>query len=122
MLLTNTFLVQLGDISYSVYMVHWMIFEAHKYYNKELYAFKNNPEITILAMLILSSILLGYVVEKSYSKLSNYIQNWKTLLAVIATLYLLIFATMYYLNSNVESDKMVLKKYEDPLNQWSSKS
>lgn len=31
-ILCNQFLVALGDVSYSVYMVHWPLFEVHRYW------------------------------------------------------------------------------------------
>jgi peptidoglycan/LPS O-acetylase OafA/YrhL len=39
-LLSNSLLVQLGDISYSVYMIHWPIFEWYRYYDIAAYSFR----------------------------------------------------------------------------------
>ncbi|KAI6172683.1 Acyl-transf-3 domain-containing protein [Aphelenchoides besseyi] len=36
--LSSDYLVNLGDISYSVYLVHWPIFTLHRYLNEKMYA------------------------------------------------------------------------------------
>ncbi|KAI6174771.1 Acyl-transf-3 domain-containing protein [Aphelenchoides bicaudatus] len=90
MLLTNAPLVQLGDISYSVYLIHWFIFESHHYIHFEYYLYGQKAPCPIALFLITISVILGYIVEKSYNELSRYFNNWKSLLTYIFVAYLAI--------------------------------
>ncbi|KAI6174810.1 TPT domain-containing protein [Aphelenchoides bicaudatus] len=98
MLLTNTFLVELGNISYSVYLIHWFVFEAHRYSYFKLYLYGQKAELSVVIMLISISIALGYIVENTYNQLSKHLNNWKSLLDFIFVGYALIGATLMILD------------------------
>lgn len=95
---------EIGNVSYSIYLIHWILIELHKYVNLEIYVDSGGflpLEETI--MLFTISILLGFLIEKAYEILSVRIRSWKTLIFTTLALYLMIFESLFYLKLN-ESD------------------
>ncbi|KAI6173121.1 Acyltransferase [Aphelenchoides besseyi] len=90
LILSNRLLVTLGDISYSVYMVHWPIFEFHRYVDVTTYSYRRRVSFP------------------TYNRISGYIRGWKSLISVILVLYLLIFASMDYLQKNRTNEEKIL--------------
>jgi hypothetical protein len=58
--------------------------------------------ILVSISLITVSILLGYIVETSYNRLSTYLNGWKSLAGSIIIAYLLIYGSLRYLKTNAE--------------------
>ncbi|KAI6209818.1 hypothetical protein M3Y96_00261600 [Aphelenchoides besseyi] len=106
LILSNRLLVTLGDISYSVYMVHWPIFEFHRYVDVTTYSYRRRVSFPMAFVLITLSIFVGYLIEKAYNRISGYIRGWKSLISVILVLYLLIFASMDYLQKNRTNEEV----------------
>ncbi|KAI6185890.1 Acyl-transf-3 domain-containing protein [Aphelenchoides besseyi] len=96
-LLGQWWLVWLGDASYSIYLVHYPLFEWHRYEFIRMYQFNEQTNFIAGAVLIAVSIVLGYAIERSYHSLSRWINSWTRLLLVITAGYLCIGATLFYL-------------------------
>lgn len=109
--LCNKILTEIGDVSYSVYIVHWMLFEWHRYWALNLYLYNQKLGIPLVIVLILTSIMFGYLIEKGYLYLRKYITNWKTLISIISVLYLMIFISMLYLKSNGKNIQVGYRDY-----------
>ncbi|KAI6212522.1 hypothetical protein M3Y94_00035800 [Aphelenchoides besseyi] len=110
-LLSNSLFVAIGDISYSVYLVHFMLF---KYYDYEfiilIYKQVNIP-VVVGIVLIVASILIGWIVERTFKNLNPHITRWSTLLLLISGLYLAIGLTLFYLKAN-EINLDIEKEFE----------
>jgi len=97
------FIEKAGDWSYSIYLVHWPLF-AFAYLS-----YVGNVPTSIKIILIISSILLGYLqfryIETPFriGKFKDLFSNWKV--AISATIILLaIPVTSAYTASNVENE------------------
>ncbi|KAI6177849.1 hypothetical protein M3Y97_00952100 [Aphelenchoides bicaudatus] len=97
-LLTNKLIVWLGDISYSVYLIHWFVFEAYRYSYFKSYLYGQKADLSVVTLLISMSIALGYIVENGYNQLSKHLNNWKSLLNFIFVAYMLIGAILMILD------------------------
>ncbi|KAI6207203.1 hypothetical protein M3Y99_01862500 [Aphelenchoides fujianensis] len=91
-------------------MIHWPLFEAHKYVDIASYSYRRRVPFTPALLLILTSFLLGYLLEKAYARVSGYIRGWRSLLFVTMLLYCCIFASMNYLEENAESERRLLAR------------
>ncbi|KAI6237962.1 Acyltransferase [Aphelenchoides besseyi] len=100
-ILCSPILSYIGDISYSIYMVHWPFIAWYNYWNAAVYM-KDDTELELKegVALFLISLIFGMIIEESYKRIAPQITNWKTLLSVIGWFYLLIGASLFYLNSN----------------------
>ncbi|KAI6199261.1 O-acetyltransferase OatA [Aphelenchoides besseyi] len=84
-------LVKLGDISYSVYLIHWPVFTFHRYWFAEFYSHRGqHASFVVGAQLVFTSIVLGYVVEIGYKNVALRLTNWLRLISTIFTCYLVI--------------------------------
>ncbi|KAI6177821.1 O-acetyltransferase OatA [Aphelenchoides bicaudatus] len=86
-ILSNKLLVKLGDISYSVYLIHWPIFTMHRYLDSNLYESENEAGF-IGFVLIAVSILSGYVIEEKSKQILASVKNWWHLIRLLFVLYL----------------------------------
>ncbi|KAI6206896.1 hypothetical protein M3Y94_00966800 [Aphelenchoides besseyi] len=81
--------VILGDISYSVYLIHWPLFTWYRYANSEVYVDGGEPDFITGITLIAVSIGLSHVVENTFKSLTKFIDGWTMLsLFVFFGLYL----------------------------------
>ncbi|KAI6231925.1 hypothetical protein M3Y95_00432900 [Aphelenchoides besseyi] len=115
LILTQPSLVWIGDQSYSIYMVHWPLFEWHRYYDIPMYAHGRHATITVAALLIVASVVLGYLVEKAYAHVSFYINGFRSLAIAVIGLYAMIFISMHYLETNASNEQLVLSRVPFPL-------
>ncbi|KAI6209823.1 hypothetical protein M3Y96_00262100 [Aphelenchoides besseyi] len=114
-ILTQQSLVWIGDQSYSIYMVHWPLFEWHRYYDIPMYAHGRHATITVAALLIVASVVVGYLVEKAYAHVSFYINGFRSLAITVIGLYAMIFISMHYLKTNASNEQLVLSRIPFPL-------
>ncbi|KAI6185782.1 Acyl-transf-3 domain-containing protein [Aphelenchoides besseyi] len=100
-ILSSPILSYIGDISYSTYLIHWPFIAWYKYWNAAVYM-NDDTELEIKEGVALFLILLifGMIIEETYKRIEPQITNWKTLLSVIGWLYILIGASLFYLNLN----------------------
>ncbi|KAI6170640.1 Acyl-transf-3 domain-containing protein [Aphelenchoides bicaudatus] len=95
--LTTKNLKRIGDISYSVYLIHWPIFTMHRYLNPNSY--EGGKEAGLFgAYLIAISILLGYLIEKGSLRILVSIKNWRHLHKLLFVLYLAATVLLALLN------------------------
>jgi hypothetical protein len=78
-LASNRLLVTLGDISYSVYLIHWPLITLFRYYNIE----QDGIEISAGLFLLICSILAGLCVERFFKCFLKHVTNWPNLIVVI---------------------------------------
>ncbi|KAI6198833.1 hypothetical protein M3Y96_00561300 [Aphelenchoides besseyi] len=97
---SNRLLVWIGNISYSVYLVHWPLFEWRRYEFVENENDVKSLTWTMGFFLIAISIAIGYLIEEMFKSLSKWLSNWFRLLAVVCVLYLANGVTLWYLKSN----------------------
>ncbi|KAI6212702.1 hypothetical protein M3Y94_00059300 [Aphelenchoides besseyi] len=76
-------IITLGDISYSVYLIHWPLFTWHKYAHSEIYTDGGEPNITTGLQLVAISIVVGYAVENAFKWLMKRISGWSALVFLI---------------------------------------
>lgn len=110
LIMSNGVLVTLGDISYSIYLVHWPLISWYRYENMGMdeidvtsnFSMLFRASIHILAglYLLMSSITLGYVVEKAFQLLVRYIRSWSDLLLIIFMGYLISTLLLLHLERN----------------------
>ncbi|KAI6173169.1 hypothetical protein M3Y98_01053400 [Aphelenchoides besseyi] len=85
-------MVWLGDISYSVYLIHWPLFEWYRYYDVETFVYDGTFSLCSGITLIVISIVLGYAIEEIFKRVK--IPNWRKLLEVIGVGYVLLFLAL----------------------------
>jgi peptidoglycan/LPS O-acetylase OafA/YrhL len=117
-ILCNKFLAKLGDVSYSVYIVHWPIFEWYRYWDLSSYLHEQKTSILVSIILIIVSITLGYFIEKGYRRIRGRINNWVRLIPIISMLYLMLFASMWYLKTNGKTEQVLAKKIAKVFAKW----
>jgi peptidoglycan/LPS O-acetylase OafA/YrhL len=99
LLMSNGLLVVLGDISYSVYLVHWPLFTWYRYANmdEDFIPFSGLLFISLggfgvyikkhifLAglFLFICSVFIGYLIEHLFKQLVKHLKTWPLLLTVI---------------------------------------
>ncbi|KAI6177722.1 Acyl-transf-3 domain-containing protein [Aphelenchoides bicaudatus] len=86
--LSNKLLVKLGDVSYSVYLVHWPIFTMHRYLDPSSYENEKEAGLIVGSCLIGVSVLLGYLIENRFKQLLISVKNWSHLFKLLFILYL----------------------------------
>ncbi|KAI6185683.1 Acyltransferase [Aphelenchoides besseyi] len=104
-------LVELGSVSYSVYLVHWPVFTFHRYFDLDMY--KNQGEasvngganfqsisILLVGILLCSfSLFIGYFTTNAFDRFFNSnLRTWCRLLAVIFVGYAFNLLAIYTLN------------------------
>ncbi|KAI6174976.1 hypothetical protein M3Y97_00980700 [Aphelenchoides bicaudatus] len=100
-ILSNFLLVKLGDISYSVYLIHWPISQWNAYWHLADYLWTGGlPQVEATVILITLSILIGWIFEEGYVKISQYLTTWIRLTFVVFCLYWFIGEGMLYLKLN----------------------
>ncbi|KAI6190326.1 Odr-3 [Aphelenchoides bicaudatus] len=99
-LLTNKFLVVIGDASYSIYLIHWSFFTWHRYENMSMYANGQEADFMTGSTLIVISMVAGYLVEKMFKYILRYIDGWSFLVAFLFFGYYVNSMLIYQLHSN----------------------
>ena len=109
-ILNNKFMVGVGLISYSLYLIHWPLISLYKYYN--LGPLESFDKIKILALSFIISILMYFFVEKpwrlNYSKSKKYL-SIVALISVLGFCYLIIIQNGYVNRLN-ENEKKLFNK------------
>ena len=78
-----TALVQVGNVSYSIYLVHWPIFTLHRYVYASFYVRPDShAPFGVGLQLICSTLVLALVLEEANKRLAARITNWRRLFAV----------------------------------------
>ena len=117
-ILNNKFMVGVGLISYSLYLIHWPLISLYKYYN--LGPLESFDKIKILALSFIISILMYFFVEKpwrlNYSKSKKYL-SIVALISVLGFCYLIIIQNGYVnrLNEN-EKNCLINSKPQPKMN------
>ncbi|KAI6198880.1 hypothetical protein M3Y96_00567300 [Aphelenchoides besseyi] len=75
--------ITLGDISYSVYLIHWPLFTWHRYAHSEIYTDGGESSLITGLQLIGISIGVGYVVENAFKWLMKFIHGWSALVFLL---------------------------------------
>ncbi|KAI6185864.1 O-ACyltransferase-like protein [Aphelenchoides besseyi] len=110
-LLSNSLVVAIGDISYSVYLVHFMLFKYYDYEFIILIYKEVNILVVVGIVLIAASILVGWMMECTFKNLNPRITKWSTLLLLISGLYVAIGLTLLYLKTK-EINLDIEKEFE----------
>ncbi|KAI6212925.1 hypothetical protein M3Y94_00087300 [Aphelenchoides besseyi] len=82
-------LVWLGNISYSIYLIHYPVLTWHRYVDMELYKDWQNASTYVAMLLTFSSIAMSYLVEKSFAKLLQNVNSWKSLTLILLIGYMI---------------------------------
>ncbi|CAD5218306.1 unnamed protein product [Bursaphelenchus okinawaensis] len=112
---SNSCVVWIGDISYSVYLAHWPIIKILEY-NID----KNDGGFTLVQglFIIMSSIQIGNSIESCFGKLNQHITSWSRLLLVLLALYSTLLSSQFYIYQRIPNTKMVqngtLLSWNDP--------
>ncbi|CAI5448621.1 unnamed protein product [Caenorhabditis angaria] len=85
--MSNRLLVYIGDISYSLYLVHWPIYVYLKF------CYSEDPQIFILG--ISFSVLLAIIIMESFEKFYLTL-NFKQIFVLLSTIYLSIIFLIVY--------------------------
>jgi len=110
------FLVYIGKISYSLYLVHWPLILIYKYYIfRDLYVY--DKLILILISILISGVLYKFV-EKKYNvkKFSiNSVNLFKSALKFLCLILMLVFINNGVLNYSwrVDTEKYMLSEYRN---------
>ncbi|KAI6198901.1 hypothetical protein M3Y96_00569500 [Aphelenchoides besseyi] len=78
--------ITLGDISYSVYLIHWPLFTWHRYAHSEIYTDGGESSLITGLQLIAISIGVGYVVENAFKWLMKRVSGWRALTLLLCIL------------------------------------
>ncbi|KAI6195862.1 Acyl-transf-3 domain-containing protein [Aphelenchoides besseyi] len=111
LILTNVFLVAVGDISYSVYLVHWPIFEYFRYAFVEVDFYSRYASPAAGLFLIFVSLALGQLIEELFKHVGKLMTSWKILLFTSWIFYLAIYGMLHVLKSSeldftIHSDRL----------------
>ncbi|KAI6217188.1 Acyl-transf-3 domain-containing protein [Aphelenchoides besseyi] len=97
-ILLQNLLVTFGDISYSVYLVHWPIFVLHRHLFPHQYV-GGNPNWLLGVALILMSIVIGFGVEELFKRfVLIHVRSWLSLICILFLLYLTTIGLVVYTN------------------------
>ncbi|KAI6231213.1 Acyltransferase [Aphelenchoides besseyi] len=109
-------LVELGNVSYSIYLVHWPFFTAHRYLRPQQYAHFGEIDIGIGIVLMAISMAIGFVVERLAKPILARITTWKSLLIVVGAIYFFICTNLAYVQQNSKSEAVYFPKEDaEPL-------
>ncbi|KAI6193221.1 hypothetical protein M3Y96_00995600 [Aphelenchoides besseyi] len=100
LVLTNSLLVAVGDISYSIYLVHWPIFEYFRYAFVEVDFYSRYASPAAGLFLIFVSLALGQLIEELFKHIGKLMTTWKVLLFTISIFYLAIGGMLQVLKSS----------------------
>ncbi|KAI6234267.1 Acyltransferase [Aphelenchoides fujianensis] len=92
-------LTELGNVSYSIYMVHWPLIQAYTY------TWPVFGVIDVVGMFV-AGVLLGFLLEKSYNRLAVHITSWFSLLSVLFVLYVLILDSLLFLRLHTPDQRL----------------
>ncbi|KAH7713701.1 Protein OAC-19 [Aphelenchoides avenae] len=129
LVLTNAANVKLGDISYTLYLVHWPVFQFWKYWNPyhllstESASWLLWLEIGAGIALIVFSIMIAYSVETYVDVPFRRLSTWKDLLNLLVLLYtvaalagFLLFTGRDETSAMIESQRHELHRFARRLN------
>ncbi|KAI6210290.1 Acyltransferase [Aphelenchoides besseyi] len=109
-------LVELGNVSYSIYLVHWPLFTAHRYLQPQQYAHFGEIDFGIGILLMVISITIGFAVENLAKPILARITNWKSLLIVVGAIYFFICTNLAYVQQNSQFEAIDFPKEDaEPL-------
>ncbi|KAI6185726.1 hypothetical protein M3Y98_00055200 [Aphelenchoides besseyi] len=78
--------ITLGDISYSVYLIHWPLYTWHRYAHSEIYTDGGESSLITGLHLIAISIGVGYVIENVFKWLMKRLSDWRALTLLLCIL------------------------------------
>ncbi|KAI6234883.1 O-acetyltransferase OatA [Aphelenchoides fujianensis] len=93
-------LVSLGNDSYSVYLVHWPLFMAFRYWQSAGRSVDAEISWRNGLLLIGLSIFLGFLVEKFFERILLLISSWSSLLVVLFVSYAAVGSLMLHMERN----------------------
>ncbi|CAD5207984.1 unnamed protein product [Bursaphelenchus xylophilus] len=99
-ILSHPFMVYIGDVSYSIYLVHWPIAKLSKYYNTGKTVSQFDSGICIIAF----SLMCGCLVEHLFMKISSYITKWSRLILLLTLFLSAIFSLQMYIQFSVPTE------------------
>ncbi|KAI6230024.1 hypothetical protein M3Y99_01110800 [Aphelenchoides fujianensis] len=82
-LLSAGFLTKLGDVSFSVYLLHWPMFTFDRFVRMDAYKDEQEASFADGTMLIGSSLLVGWLMESAFNRWARRVNRWRPLLAVL---------------------------------------
>ncbi|CAD5218303.1 unnamed protein product [Bursaphelenchus okinawaensis] len=100
---SNSYVVWIGDISYSVYLAHWPIIKFVQYNIEDR---ESGLSLFQGILIIVASVQLGNSVESFFAKISQSITSWLRLLLVLMLLYCTLFSTQIYVTQKVPSTEV----------------
>ncbi|CAD5224707.1 unnamed protein product [Bursaphelenchus xylophilus] len=87
--LENNFYVYIGDVSYSLYLLHWPAILISKYVESWEFDGPSSPEGVVLFE---AALLLSVLLENIFKKIQSFVTTWRHLSFLLFVLYMLLNA------------------------------
>ncbi|CAD5232776.1 unnamed protein product [Bursaphelenchus xylophilus] len=101
----NRVAVYVGDVSYSLYLIHWPLIIMSKYVGEWS---MTGPKVQEGVFILQASLLLSIPLENGFKKVSSHIDNWPKLLKLLTLIYAILMSTALFMFSQ-QADLTALK-------------
>ncbi|CAD5232777.1 unnamed protein product [Bursaphelenchus xylophilus] len=90
----NRVVVYVGDVSYSLYLIHWPLIIMSKYVGAWA---MTGPKVQEGVFILQASLLLSILLENGFKKVSSHIDNWPKLLKLLTLIYVILMSTALFM-------------------------
>ncbi|CAD5233109.1 unnamed protein product [Bursaphelenchus xylophilus] len=101
--------VFIGDISYSIYLIHWPFIKLVHYANYDQYKASDGlPFEETIYLAIIACYVLSYIVEDLFKYLLSFVKTWQHLILTLALCYISLYAASIVAYHNSSSSRQIL--------------